>query len=557
VRRASLLGLLLLALCAAVYVPPAALTPFFTKGEPREGLVVRHMLEEGSWVLPLRTSEAGLTIASKPPFFHWLAAAVSLLAGGVTEATIRAPSVVLGTLTVLLVWLIGRTVLPPGAALAGAVILATTLEWVRAVSTARVDGVLAALMTLALLLFYRGFVRGGLPLGEAVAAYFCLACAALTKGPVGLVLPGLVVGVALLAQRRLHAAGRFHPVAGALLILLVVGGWYLAAWQIGDEAFVEKHILKENVFRFVGASRLKSGHEHPVYYYLPTFAGGFLPWTPFLLAAVAGACRRTLRRNPVVLFLLSWIGTVFVFYSLASAKRSVYLLALYPAAALLTGHWWTALDDPVHSPRWLRSRLARGVVAAVSVAVLLPVAMVVLEGLGFAPLSWLAPLLRERDQANLPIVQNIIEDHLAITLLGLAVMLTALLSALAAVRRERWRRLFVAIATLATTLWILVFGVFQPELARRRTFGPFLSTVAGLTDGEPLYFARGTFDFGAAFYARSRTATWLGDPKPAYVLVWNDAVAKLEAAGHETTALATSEATDPKGRRRLVLVRVR
>ena len=114
----------------------------------------------------------------------------------------------------------------------------------------------------------------------------------------------------------------------------------------------------------------------------------------------------------------------------------------------------------------------------------------------------------------------------------------------------------MAISALATALWVLVFGVFQPELAHRRTFGPFLAKVAELTDGGPLYFARGTFDFGAAFYAHAKTQTWRGDPKPAYVLVWNDAVAKLEAAGHATTTLATSDATDPKGRRRLVLVRV-
>src|SRR6266436_6564671 len=75
----------LVLLCAALYLPPAITTPFFTKGEPREGLVVRRMLENGDWVLPKRASGNGWTIASKPPFFHWLAALAASALGGTSE----------------------------------------------------------------------------------------------------------------------------------------------------------------------------------------------------------------------------------------------------------------------------------------------------------------------------------------------------------------------------------------------------------------------------------------------------------------------------------------
>src|SRR3954453_23700992 len=77
-RRASALEryapAVLVVLCAALYLPPAVATPFFTKGEPREGLVVRRMVEHGEWMLPRRPSGEGLAIASKPPLFHWLGA---------------------------------------------------------------------------------------------------------------------------------------------------------------------------------------------------------------------------------------------------------------------------------------------------------------------------------------------------------------------------------------------------------------------------------------------------------------------------------------------------
>jgi 4-amino-4-deoxy-L-arabinose transferase-like glycosyltransferase len=555
-------ALALVVISAALYVPPAVRTPFFTKGEPREGLVVRRMVEEGDWVLPKRSSEHGWTIASKPPFFHWLGAATSSLTGGTTELAVRLPSVLLGVATVVAVWAAARPLLPGIAPFAGALILATTFEWVRAVSSARVDGTLAALMTFALLIFYRAIVRGELSRGEALVAYGCLACAGLTKGPVGFLLPGLVVFVALVVLRRLALIPRLHPVLGIALVLVIAGGWYVAAWDLGGQSFFRKHVLKENVFRFLGASKLKSGHEHPFYYYFPTFAAGFLPWTIFLVAALVAAARdRVARRDPRIAFLLVWVGVVFGFYSAASAKRSVYLLALYPAGALLTGWWWERLRTAAAAPPWLRSRATRVVVALSSAAVLLPLLLVLAEGLGFAPLQRVTPLLHPKDQANLPLVRGIIDDHLLAISAGLLAVLTALATALGALRRERWTALFAGSAALATALWFLVFAVFQPPLARERTLRPFLADVAGQIDDHPLYFYPGTWDFGAAFYAPRGTRHWkpgMGHGAgPHYLLVWDDDVGTIHGTvGTPPTVLVRSEGTEPKGRRHMVLVRV-
>jgi hypothetical protein len=417
-------------------------------------------------------------------------------------------------------------------------------------------------MTGALLLFYRGVLRGGLSRVEALVAYGLLVCATLTKGPVGFLLPGLILGAALVTLRKWALIPRFHPLLGALVIVVGVGSWYLAGWQLGGESFYRKHILKENVFRFLGASAMKSGHEHGFLYYLPTFAAGFLPWTPFLLAALVHAVRdRVARHHPRIAFPLIWFVVVFLFYSAASAKRSVYLLALYPAAALLVGWWWNDLRASATAPRWLGSRGAQLVVVVIAFAVVLPLALVLAEGVGFAPLTRLAPVLHPKDQANLPLVRDIIDTHLLAISVGLAVLLAALAAALVALRRRKWAPLFAASAALAVALWTLVFGLFQPALAHQRTLAPFVVDAAGRIGGRPLYFYPGTFDFGAAFYAPAGTRHWRHQrdhgPGPHYVLVWEDQVAALPTvAGGPPAVLAVSAGTEPKGRRHLALVRL-
>ena len=550
-------------LCILLYVPTALLTPFFTKGEPREALVVRRMVEHGDWLLPKRASANGWAIASKPPLFHWLGAGISqLVAATPTEWTVRLPSVVLATASVVLVGVVARGALGAGAALTAMLVTASTFEWVRAASTARVDATLTAFMTIATLLFLRGLLAGGLSRVEALVAYAALACAALTKGPVGFALPGLVLVAALAWQRELTSLARYRPFIGAAVILVIVGGWYALAAGLGGGAFVQKHILKENVFRFIGATKLKSGHSHPFYYYLPTLAAGLLPWTPFVVAALIAAARNPVaRRDPRVAFPLVWFVVVLVFYSAADAKRSVYLLALYPPAALLTGWWWNEVARGAEPARWLMGRSARVLVGALAVLALVPLVSTLAEGVGLDPLSHLAPLLHPKDSANLPLVRGIIDAHLPLVLAGSAAMVAALGGAHWALRSSRPWSLLCATTAFAVALWTMIFTVFQPELARLRTLGPFMQRAATTAGGRPLAFYPRSFDFGAMFYAPTGTYHWKPrrkhGPGPHYLLIWDTELAALpEDKRARLEVLDTSEGTDPRGRQHLVLVRL-
>ena len=89
----------------------------------------------------------------------------------------------------------------------------------------------------------------------------------LAKGPLGIVLPALVVGVFVVLKKRWDLVSTFclHP--GVVLMLILGSGWYVIAVTRGGEGFFDRQIIEENLSRFAGGS----GHNHPPYLYLIPF----------------------------------------------------------------------------------------------------------------------------------------------------------------------------------------------------------------------------------------------------------------------------------------------
>src|SRR5262249_9207424 len=109
-------------------------------------------------------------------------------------------------------------------------------------------------------------------------------------------------------------------------------GWYGLAWRSGGVEFASRHLVQENVQRFVGWGTV--AHRHPALYYVPALAGAFLPWTVAAPWALRQAWDRGRGEDR---FLLVWIVTIIAFFSLAAGKRSTYLLPVFPPLAILTG----------------------------------------------------------------------------------------------------------------------------------------------------------------------------------------------------------------------------
>jgi 4-amino-4-deoxy-L-arabinose transferase-like glycosyltransferase len=328
--------ILLAAVCALVFLLFLDRTPFHDKAEPREALVVRDIVLEGRWLLPLR---AGEHIASKPPLFHWFAAGASILRGEMTEASIRFPSAFFATLGVFLCYFFTRRLYDPKTGLWAGLILATTALYYAAGIEARVDMTLVFFVTLTLILFfsiYRGFLQ------HAIWWYlfFITAGASVTaKGPVSIVLCGLVIATFLLLRKRwdIFRTMVCHP--GLLLGMILCVAWYAAALYLGGDEFFNLQFVKENFARYFVHGEGGTGHQKPFYYFVPYLFTLGMPWTLFLPGVIWSYFSDRFRLREDLLFLGLWAATVFVFFSLSAGKRPPYILPLYPPVALLIAVW--------------------------------------------------------------------------------------------------------------------------------------------------------------------------------------------------------------------------
>lgn len=341
--------LLVTVLLILTFIPFLGENLYSTKGEPREAVIAVAMLNSGAWVLPVTF---GAEIPYKPPMLAWCIAFLGSLNGGVvTEFLSRMPS----ALSVIIMIITGfRLYSRRGSvsvAVAAALITAGSFELFRSATICRVDMLLTMFIVTALYAFYRQWTRH--PEGTwapSIWAALLMSGGVLTKGPVGMLLPCMVIFVFRLMRGNGFWKTMVSVGVSALLSLILPAMWYVAAYQRGGEEFL-RLVMEENFGRFTGTMSYES-HENPAWYNLLTLAYGLAPATLLLLMSLFARPWKYIREKgvktrfslksfwarlrgmePLQLFSLLALVLIFIFYCIPKSKRSVYLLPVYPFAA--------------------------------------------------------------------------------------------------------------------------------------------------------------------------------------------------------------------------------
>lgn len=316
----------LLALVLALLVFRLGAFPLLGPDEPRYARVAVEMHRAGAWVTPTLQGQPWL---EKPPLYYWLAG-LSYAALGETEVAARVPSLLALLLLVGATALIGARLYGSAAGLHAGFVAGTALLPFVYGHAASMDMLLAATVTVAIGLAALRLLdlsnRSALLLAAVAAAL-----ATLAKGPLGLLLPGLVVGGYLLATREWRRLRDLLSLPALAAFLLVAAPWYLAILRDQGRHFVDVFLLNHNLQRFTSTV-----HHHPgsIAYYLPLLLAGLFPWSGLLAPGLVRVSPRSSRTDLLVLL---WAGLPLVFFSLAGSKLPGYILPCIPPLAILMG----------------------------------------------------------------------------------------------------------------------------------------------------------------------------------------------------------------------------
>jgi dolichyl-phosphate-mannose-protein mannosyltransferase len=313
--------------------------------EPDEGRnaeVAREILVLEDWVTPHYDF---IPYLDKPMSFYWLVAGAYGLFG-VSEFSARLPSALAALGCVLLVYGLARASAGVSAGLWSGLVLLTSPAFIAFSRATIFDMALTFFMTLALWAFHRGKNSGG----KAKSVFFLvmygsMGCATLVKGPVGLVIPAVVIAFDLLLTRRWSLLGETKPAPGLAVFLLVVAPWYL--WvELRNPGYLRYFLLEENLLRYL-TPHFNRGQ--PWHYYAQVLAIGFFPWTALIYLPFTAAGPRGERTS----FLLLWIALPLLFFSFSVAKQPGYILPIFPPLAILIGEAIALrLQAPSAKARW-------------------------------------------------------------------------------------------------------------------------------------------------------------------------------------------------------------
>ncbi|MEN6565114.1 MAG: glycosyltransferase family 39 protein [Veillonellales bacterium] len=317
---------LLLVLCVAGFISFFYLgqLPLLDPDEPVYAETAREMIQFNDYISPRIFNDFWY---DKPPMYYWLVAGAFKLFGA-GEFGARFPSALLGVSGTVLIYLVGRGLFGNRAGMLAALVLTTSLEYFYLSKAAVTDITLTFFMAVSLLAFLKK---------RYYLFYGCAALAVLTKGPIGIVFPGIIIFIYLMATRRLAEVKKMKLFSGTLLFLAVALPWYAIMYQYHGWDFISTFLGFHNVTRFLQP-------EHPSgmlwYYYIPVLFLGFFPWSVFMVQALYRAITRSCESNrPALLFLSIWAGVVFLFFSVSQTKLISYILPMYPPLALITG-WY-------------------------------------------------------------------------------------------------------------------------------------------------------------------------------------------------------------------------
>ncbi|KVP25906.1 4-amino-4-deoxy-L-arabinose transferase [Burkholderia multivorans] len=325
---------LLLVAFAVIWFTPLGMRHLIPSDEGRYAEMAREMFVTGDWITPRYN---GYKYFEKPPLQTWLNA-LTFAWFGIGEWQARLYTALASFAGVLLVGFTGARLFNPLSGFLAAVVLASSPYWNLMGHFNALDMGLAFWMALslcALLLAQRPGLRPAAVRGWMWVCWAAMAFAVLSKGLVGVILPGAVLVLYTLIARDWALWKRLYLVSGLVIFFAIATPWFVLVQQRNPE-FFNFFFIVQQFRRYLTPEQNRPG---PFYYFVPVLLVGFLPWLSIAWQSVRHALRMPRQPNGFspMLVLLIWSAFIFLFFSASHSKLISYVLPVAPALALIIG----------------------------------------------------------------------------------------------------------------------------------------------------------------------------------------------------------------------------
>ena len=303
---------------------------YITPSEARYIELPRQMLATGDWLTPRIN---GVPYFEKPPLFYWMQASVMQF-GGLGEFSGRLATMLVVIATCLTTFSIAGLIYGRTTAWLSATVLSTCLLGYGLSREAMLDAPVTLFITLCIGCFIAA-QKDKNPQSQKCrywGMYIASALAVLTKGLIGIVIPGLVIGAWIAINRRWKLLLEVRLISGLVLFALIAVPWhYLMAREHPE--FLNFYFIHEHFTRYLTDEHKRTA---PWWFFIAVTIAGLLPWV-VLLPRTIKACYRE-RKEGVTMFLSLWVVLPMLFFSSSHSKLIPYIFPIFPPLAILIGH---------------------------------------------------------------------------------------------------------------------------------------------------------------------------------------------------------------------------
>jgi len=311
--------------------------------ELRYAEIPREMIVDHDYLIPKIN---GVKYFEKPPLFYWMqVAAIKTL--GLNEWALRFTTALMGLIGVLATYLFSRCIYSRKTAWASALILGSMALYFSMAHVITLDMTVSVFITISLYLFFCA-IKKDRPI-FLVLGFIAVAGAIMTKGLIGLIFPGMIIGLWLTLFKRWKEIDWRYFFAGLVICLLLIAPWHILV-QLHAPEFFHFYFIEQQLLRY--ATPIADRYQ-PWYFYGIVILLGSFPWIFFLPQSLNHTLAKFRWKNrwqhEHETFLIIWVLSVVLFFSASHSKLIPYILSALPPLAILIGDYWTR-----HKKFWIK-----------------------------------------------------------------------------------------------------------------------------------------------------------------------------------------------------------